>query len=343
MSIQIINPLDRPDWDELLLRSGDQSFFHTSAWAKVLEKTYRYRPIYFISFEGERLSFLMPFMEISSPLTGRRGVSLPFTDQCPPHFYREDLIKEAIEYVIEYGARANWEYIEWRDARYFENSVSPSDTYFTHDLNLMMTEVEVFSLLKDANKRNIRKAVREGVSTEIDSSLESVSSFYRLNCITRKRHGLPPQPSAFFKNAFEYIISKGNGNVVSALYSGKVIASSIFLHFGAHSIYKYGASDMDFQNLRPNNLMMWEAIKWYRNRGYETLNLGRTEIENQGLVQFKRSWGATESTLNYYRYDLKKRLYLQKAPHNDFHNKIFARTPVYVLRLIGRLLYKHIG
>jgi len=346
LSLQILNPLDRPDWDDLLLRSGDQSFFHTSSWAKVMERTYGYKPVYFASFEGDRLDFLMPFMEVSSLVTGRRGVSLPFADQCRPHIsqgYMGKMSKEAINQAIAYGSRAKWRYIEWRDARYFDETVLPSDVYYAHDLDLMGSEADIFSRLKDNNQRNIRKAVREGVSVKIDQSLDSVKSFYRLNCATRKRHGLPPQPFSFFQNVFEYLISNGHGIVVSASHSDRVIAASIFFHFGARSIFKYGASDMDYQSLRPNNLIMWEAIKWYKSKASETLSLGRTEINNHGLLNFKRSWGATESTFKYFRYDVKKKLYIQKPASGDLHNKIFAHTPAFVLRFVGRLLYKHVG
>jgi len=126
--------------------------------------------------------------------------------------------------------------------------------------------------------------------------------------MTRKRHGLPPQPFVFFKNVFDYIISKGYGIVVSALQSNTTIGASVFFHFGKNALYKYGASDMKFQNLRPNNLIMWEAIKWYRNRGNETINFGRTEPYNLGLLRFKRLWGASESPIKYYRYECKKRI-----------------------------------
>jgi hypothetical protein len=84
MDLQRINPLDYPDWDDLLLKSGDPSFFHTSTWARVIVESYGYQPVYFVRWENTRLSSVMPFMDISSRLTGRRGVSLPFTDYCNP-------------------------------------------------------------------------------------------------------------------------------------------------------------------------------------------------------------------------------------------------------------------
>jgi len=343
MNLEIINPIEYPDWDNLLIRNGDFSFFHSAAWAKVLKESYGYDPVYFVSIEAGRLSLLMPFMNIVSPLTGRRGVSLPFTDRCAPFFLRKELLGDAVERATGYSKKAGWKYIEWRDADYFPEGPYPWEVYYTHDLNLMRTESELFTSLKDSNRRNINKAIKEGVSIKIDRSLSSLKSFYRLNCLTRKRHGLPPQPFFFFKKVFDSVISKGYGIVVSAFHSNTMIAASVFFHFGVKVMFKYGASDMKYQNLRPNNLIMWEAIKWYRNHGYETLNFGRTELDNHGLLHFKRLWGAIESPLKYYRYDCKKKVYLQNIQRMDFQIKIFSLTPASILRILGRLFYKHIG
>jgi len=343
MSLEIINPIEYPDWDTLLLRNRDFSFFHSAAWAKVLKESYGYDPVYFVSIEDGRLSLLMPFMNIVSPLTGRRGVSLPFTDRCAPFFLREELLGAGVERAIDYGKEARWKYIEWRDAAYLSKESSPSEVYYTHDLDLMRSETDLFSSLRGSNRRNINKAIREGVSIKISCPLSSLKSFYRLHCMTRKRHGLPPQPFFFFKKILDSVISKGYGIVVSAFHSNTMIAASIFFHFGKKAIFKYGASDFKYQKFRPNNLINWEVIKWYRNQGYETLNFGRTEFDNHGLLHFKRQWGAIESPLKYYRYDFDKKAYLENHKRIEFQRNIFARTPASILRIFGQLFYKHFG
>jgi hypothetical protein len=343
MNLEILDPIEYPDWDALLLRNGDYSFFHSSAWAKALKESYGYDPVYFASIEAGRLSLLMPFMNVVSPLTGQRGVSLPFTDGCAPFFLIKEALWAAVKRAIDFGKEAGWKYIEWRDSGYFSKEPPPSEVYYTHDLNLLRTEPELFSSLKSSNRRNVNKAIKEGVSIKIGRSLDSLKSFYRLNCMTRRRHGLPPQPFFFFKNVFDFVISKGYGIVFSAFHSNNVVAASVFFHFGKNAIYKYGASNMKYQNLRPSNLLMWEAIKWYRNEGYENLNFGRTEVDNQGLLQFKRLWGTIESPLKYYRYNCRKKTYLQNRTGIDFRSKMLAWIPTGLFRIFGRLFYKHIG
>lgn len=73
LELNIINPLNYEGWDNLVLASQDYSFFHSSAWAKVLHETYKYRPHYFASITNNEIRALVPVMEINSSLTGLRA------------------------------------------------------------------------------------------------------------------------------------------------------------------------------------------------------------------------------------------------------------------------------
>jgi hypothetical protein len=344
MDFRILDPSEHPAWDELLLLSNNPVFFHTAGWARALKVTYRFRPTYFVIMKEGRLGFLMPFMEVSSALTGLRGVSLPFTDQCSVYSPNKSTFDNAVQEVIRFAKERRWHSIEWRDPGYFDERFPPSEAYYAHDIDLTQSEHGLFAALSDSNRRNIKKATKEKVIIRFEKSLDSVRDFYKLNLITRRRHGLPPQPFAFFKNIFEQIILKDQGIVVTASHQGKMIAASVYFHFGKKALYKYGASEMKYQNLRPNNLIMWEALRWYNKRGFETLNLGRTELNNPGLLQFKRTWGGKESLLKYYRYEIGKMGYTYKTLKSaGFLSAICARTPTIVLRIVGRILYRHMG
>src|SRR5207237_7148507 len=81
------------------------------------------------------------------------------------------------------------------------------------------------------------------------------------------------------------------------------IAAAMFFKLGRHAVYKFGASDERLQELRANNLAMFEGIKYLVDTSAETLHFGRTETENQGLRRFKLSWGASEETIDYACFD----------------------------------------
>jgi hypothetical protein len=344
MDMRILNPNERPDWDAELLHSSDYSFFHTSAWAFVLEKTYGFKPLYFTSIKEGRMLVLIPIMETGNILMGKRGVSLPFSDQCSPLCDSDGYLQAAMRGAIECGERKNWRYIEWRDSRYYAEGAPPWKSYYIHDIDLAGAETDLFAHLSPSNRRNIKIAIKEGVTVKIGRSIESLSAFYRLHLVTRKRHGLPPQPFSFFKNVLEHIIAQGHGVVISAHHDRRAIAAAVFFNFGKKAVFKYGASDSRYGSLRPNNLVMWEALNWYRGQGLRTLSLGRTDVENLGLLRYKRAWGAKESILKYYRYDIQSKALVPGRPRGPVrYERLFSKTPIPVLRLIGRLFYRYAG
>jgi hypothetical protein len=388
----------------MLLRTPGASFFHGSAWARVLSESYGYTPLYFSVIENERLRALVPMMEVSSFLTGKRGVSLPFTDYCEP------IIEETVELadrvdlfnqIVECARKRGWKYIELRGGNnllpvacsqfpvspaagnlqpatgnFFEPpeaqrssppvpgnmssllNVLPSNeqratsntalvpfiAYVGHTLDLTKGVKALHAGLRDSTRRNIKKAEKEEVEIRIEKTGEAMRDFYRLNCMTRREHGLPPQPYHFFQKVHRHIISKESGFIALAYFQGKAIAGNIYFHFGDRAIYKYGASDKKYQDLRANNLVMWEAIKWFAGNGFKSFCFGRTELENEGLRQFKNGWGPEEHSIHYFRYDLREGAFVAGKPMAEpIYTGILRRTPVPVLNVIGSLFYRHMG
>ena len=340
---KIVNPLEFPGWDDLLATHPDRSFFHTANWARVLSESYQYRPQYFVSSNGT-LEAIIPFMEIRSLLTGKRGVSLPFTDYFTPIFAGDSVIQDLMSSITRHGKASGWKYIEIRNSVSFPDSIPVFSNYYGHILDLSGTEESIYAGFRDSTKRNIKKAVKGEVTVSGFTTEESIREFFRLNCLTRKEHGLPPQPFIFFKKLYEHVISRGLGFTALASYKGVNIAGVLCLHYGGKVIYKYGASDREYQNLRANNLAMWEAIRLSIRQGCKSFCFGRTEPDNQGLMQFKSGWGTKEQTIRYYRYNLETDTFVRGKPYGKaFYNKIFKAMPISFSRVAGEILYRHVG
>lgn len=280
-------------------------------------------------------------MEVRSRLTGRRGISLPFTDECNALAEDAGGRQELIQAASAQAAQSGWRYLEVRGGHTWPEAPA-SIRYYGHEVKLEPNSAAMFSRLQSSTQRNIRKASRSSLTVEISREIDSVRIFHRLLCVTRKRLGVPPQPLSFFENLHRFALANEEGCVVLAKWQGIPVAGALFLHCGPHAIYKFGASDDRFQFLRPNNLVIWSAIEWHAHHGFDVLALGRTSLNNDGLRRFKLGWGATERIVEYVRYDCRTRLFVPTADRSSgWHSRLFRTLPVWCSRLIGAALYRH--
>lgn len=345
MSIQIktINPITDPCWGERIQSLDGATIFHTAAWAQVLSESYGYRPIYFIAMNDNKLLGCLPVMDIKSSLTGCRGVSLPFSDECYALGKSLDQFDMIWQKATAFGKNAGWKFIELRGEHPAYITAPAYETFYTHTIDLDGNDEHLLSNFRNSTKRNINRAIKSDVEIRKSYSLESIKSFYKLNCKMRKKHGLPPQPFRFFHKVYEYIIKAGMGFVLLALYKGVIVAAAVFFLFQNKIIYKYSAWNKDYQQLRPNNLLIWEAIKYASKSGLKQFQFGRTEVGNSGLLQFKRGWGATESIQKYYRYFIPGSRFCTNPPKFKSSYFLFEIMPLPFLKLIGKMIYRHVG
>jgi hypothetical protein len=339
-----VDPLEHPEWDSLLAAHPQASIFHGAGWARVLRQTYGHSPVYICRFNGRQLAELLPIMEVSSRWTGRRGVSLPFTDFCPALKAREQDGPALYESAMAAGRQRGWKYLECRGSTDGWAGATPSLAFYGHVIDLAPGVDELFKRLDGAVRQGVRKAESAGMQVDFSTGAGAIETFYALHCGTRRRHGLPPQPFRFFENIQRHVLDAGQGFVATARLKDQPLAAGIFFSQGRQALYKYGASDYAFQQLRPNNLMMWAGMRHCATKGDSILNLGRTSLSNEGLRRFKMGLGAVEETVRYYRYDFASERFVSDVDRAEgWFNQIFARLPLPFLRLAGRVLYPHLS
>jgi hypothetical protein len=289
------------------------------------------------------LAALVPLMEVRSPFTGRWGVCLPFSDTCEPLIFDQQMVGLVRDQLLRFTQERRWKYLEIRGGKSFQFATDGTANFYGHTLDLRSGIKELANRFASPVRRAIRKAERSNVSARVVRNRQAIDDFYGLHVQTRRRHGLPPQPISFFVNIYEHIIRPGFGFTVLAHRGSRPIASAIFFRFRKNALYKFGASDKKFQELRANNLVMWQGIQFLAGTGAEKLHFGRTECENDGLRRFKLSWGTEEETIGYFRVDPSGRHDLAPArPNSGFHTKIFGILPLVVNRLAGSMIYPHL-
>jgi Acetyltransferase (GNAT) domain len=346
-----LRPLEDPRWDTLLQRHPSASVFHSRPWLEALRRTYCYESFaYTTSPPGEPLCDGHVFCRVESWLTGRRLVSLPFSDHCEPLVKETEDLCVFVRKLQEEARTGRWRYIEMRPLESL-GLVTPlrhaSAKYTLHRVDLRPDLPTLFrSFHKNSIQRKIKRAEREGLIYQEGTTESILEAFYHLLTVTRRRHGVPPQPKVWFRNLIECF---GSALQISVASKGRrPVAAMLTLRYKNTLVYKYGGSELQFNNLGSMHCLYWKAIQRAKALGLEVFDLGRTDADQSGLIMFKSRWGATLSNLTYFRF----------APSSDpmhwFESRgptwktrvaktIVAHSPTALLPGLGNRLYRHIG
>ncbi len=341
MSACIVDPLTDPRWDERLAGLSGATVFHTRGWAEVIARTYGFARHYLAQEHGSALRALAPCMEVRQGLRGRRGVCLPYSD-CAPVVAETPADREALTAeLLAYAGVRNWRSLELRGGEPGPATVPVSQTYERHWVALANDEAAMSRHLRGNVRTAIRRADKQGVCVARTRDAAGSAAFLRLNQLTRRRHGLPPQPARFFGNIDRLLLRPGGGDIWVASWEGRPIAAALFLTYRDGVTFKYGGSDYRYQHLRPNDLLMWTAMRGYGAEGFQSLCLGRTAPANAGLRRFKTSLGARAETLAYRLYDVRRAAFVVSAPREQgWYGPLFRAMPLWANQCFGNLFYQ---
>lgn len=349
MDVYQIDPVGDPRWSEFLKKHPSASVFHTPGWLEALRRTYDYEPIaYTSSPPGAEIRNGLVFCRIDSWLTGRRLVSLPFSDHCEPLFGSPE---ELDVFVGHLQADVKTQALKYLEVRPVNGSLyrsgglpgfRPARRYPLHVIDLRPDLHQIRQgFHKDSVLRRIRRAEQAGLVEKTGRSEALLSDFYRLLILTRARHDLPPQPYKWFRNLIDCL---GEALEIRLAYKDKTpLAAILTLRFKDVALYKYGCSDRRYKNLGATPLVLWRAIEYAKSTGAREFSLGRSDEDNAGLIAFKNHWTKHTTPLVYWRDPGPANLKSSEDWRIRMAKRVFAVMPKQALAVTGRLIYRHIG
>ena len=172
----------------------------------------------------------------------------------------------------------------------------------TLDLYINRTDEELFKVFKTDCRNFIRQFERRGASIEIAKPDDVFAEEYynQLIDVFAKQDLVPSYSLEKVKNIMHTF--SGTDKILCLRVKnpeGASIASSIFFGFNKKAFFWGGASYREHQHYRPNEYMIWTAIKYWREKGCEVLDM-------VGDRAYKRKFGPVPE-----RYAL---IYLTKYP-----------------------------
>jgi len=277
----------------------NNNLFYSKRWLDVLQSSYNFEWM-FAEDDVSNTYFLFAYID---NLSGKKIISLPFSDYTPINGENSEKVVNVIRKAIE-------RFPEYRFV--IKTSVSQYDPFFSsfkaerhayyHSISLEEPEGKKLS---SSFKRGVKKALKSEVSTEISYDIDALHTFYKMyHTLRLNKFKSIPQPFSFFSAIHKSFIDPKQGFVLQAKFQDSVIASIIVLKHKQTLYYKFGSSDQNFLDKRPNNLLFSELIKIAREMKCTSIDLGLSgsSLAYEGLVRFKESMGGKRFPITYFSY-----------------------------------------
>jgi CelD/BcsL family acetyltransferase involved in cellulose biosynthesis len=159
----------------------------------------------------------------------------------------------------------------------------------TFVVDLTGDESDVFARMTSACRRAVRRGMKVGVQVEVARGLSFADEYYeQLQGVFARQSLVPTFDVERVRELIRHLEKTGHLLLLRARDpDGRGIATGIFLAFNGMAHFWGGASVREQQILRPNEAIFWYAMRWAREKGCTTLDMG-------GGGEYKTRYGARE-------------------------------------------------
>jgi lipid II:glycine glycyltransferase (peptidoglycan interpeptide bridge formation enzyme) len=170
----------------------------------------------------------------------------------------------------------------------------------TFIIDLKQDMESIWKSFKQQNRTQIRFAHKKGVSIR-QANMDDLKEWWGIYLETASR-------GKFVKQRYEMVEELFKNTEISRLFVAAIddkIAAGIFILTHHTPLYWIGGSLPEYWNLRPNNLIHWEIIKWAHSCGYAFYDMGGAVVnEEHGPTRFKEQFGGRYIENYRYRIDV---------------------------------------
>ncbi|MEM9654391.1 MAG: GNAT family N-acetyltransferase [Actinomycetota bacterium] len=288
------------EWDEVVAGS-DGELFLSRRWIGVLEEVFDLNMEAIIQRDaGGRIVGALPFCCVDDVRSSRVAV-LPFSDFVTPVLHADADWDHVIDPILQLGRPLVFQTTGGSPAATDERFVQDGESV-RHSVTLDADLDELMSRFSQHHRRLVRKSAKHGLRFRLAESTDELRAFYELHLGVRKhKYGMLAQPYRLFEALWEKFLTKGAGGLVLGFDGSMVVGGCLLLEAGDTLYYKYAASHPDYRALGVSHGATVQAMELGLQRGLAKLDLGRSDLDQPGLVDFKRRFGATATALHRYR------------------------------------------
>lgn len=291
-------PLDLADIDwDALDAFDDRVVYQTKAWVSFVASSQRGEPVVAAVRSGkETVGY---FTGLVVRRSGIRMLGSPFpgwTTQYMGFNLRDSVSRrDALEALLSFAfGTLRCLHVEVADRALSVDDVSSLGLAYsrlpTFTLDLTPDEDALLAGMTSACRRNIRKAERLGVVVEESTDLGFADEYYeQLRDVFGRQSLVPTYGVERVRTLIRHLQPTERLLLLRARDEhGQCIATAIFPAMNKAMYFWGGASWRQYQELRPNEALVWHAIRYWRQRGVREMDFGG------GGGSYKRKYGTSE-------------------------------------------------
>lgn len=342
--------LEKEEWDKTVKGFKNYDIYYLSDYVKAFSLHGDGDPMLFY-YEDECIKAMNVVMKRDISLDKRFTGKIPnntYYDTTTPYGYGGFLIErkkgkvaeECLKNLdIEYNSLCKNEGIISEFVRFHPVLNNGEDLKSIYDISLLGKTITVdltsrklvWDNLSSKNRNMIRKAKKAGVEIFWGRNPSLLDEFITLYNATMDKDNA--HDYYYFNNDFYNSILgdlKYNSLIFYALYEEKIIAMSMILFSNEQLHYHLSASDKEYQNLAPTNLLLYEVACWGCENGYKTFHLGGgLGSKEDNLYKFKKVFNTKSDT----NFKIGKKIFNEKI-YNElilirYSNKEFNKETMF--------------
>lgn len=334
-NIQIVDLAEKNKWNKIVKSFSNYDVFYLPEYVEAFKMHGDGEPILFYYNDGKTkaMNVIMKRDIAKTEFFKNKIEENKYFDLSSPYGYGGFIIegedyKKVNESYEEYCKKNNiiCEFVRFHLLENYQEKYNGKAENIKHNIirKLDMNPEEMLMDFEHKVRKNIKKANRNNLQIQIDTTGETLNNFLEIYYSTMDRNNA--EQEYYFDKSFFEKLNEMKENIVyfNVLYEGKIISTELVI-YSPNNCYSYlGGTLSEYFDLRPNDFLKYEIIKWAYNKGIKNFILGGGYGgEDDGIYRYKKSFAPTGI------YDF----YIGK---NIFNEKIYAEL-VKIREEIGKI------
>jgi FemAB-related protein (PEP-CTERM system-associated) len=328
-------------WDEFVLSCPEATFFHRSAWQKIIHEVFRH-PTHFLYAEDESgIRGILPLAHVNSRLFGNSLVALPFAVYGGVAAVDAEAAVALENEAQSLARKLDVDHLEFRNMKPRHADWPTQDLYVTFRKELLPDIDANMLAIPRKQRAMVRKGIKNGLVSTVDRHADR---FFQLFADNVHRHGTPAMPKRYFEALLREF---GNNCEVLTVTGpdGQLLSSVLSFYFRDEVLPYYAGDDESARHLAANDFKYWELMRRACERGVRIFDYGRSK-EGTGPYSFKKNWGFEPRRLHYEYCLYKHSAVPQNNPNNPKYKLLIAawrRMPIGLANWLGPHIVRNLG